>query len=121
MQKLSSADEKIEAKLKNSADDFSKFQKSVEEQYNSIDESFSDKFQQSDDKISELSAIQKKISELTLNFEDRNNAETTLFDKTENISVHLKTLGEQIENQIGYLNTSLRGYVLSITSSQEEN
>ena len=32
----------------------------------------------------------------------------------------MKTLEEQIENQIGYLNTSLRGYVLSITSSQDE-
>ena len=27
---------------------------------------------------------------------------------------------EQIENQIGYLNTSLRGYVLSITAGQDE-
>ena len=32
----------------------------------------------------------------------------------------MKNLDEQIENQIGYLNTSLRGYVLSITTGQDE-
>ena len=36
------------------------------------------------------------------------------------MSIHLNSVKEQIENQIGYLNTSLRGYILSITTDQLE-
>jgi hypothetical protein len=43
-----------------------------------------------------------------------------MLDKLEHISFHLKKVEEQIENQVSDLSTSVKKFVLSITTSQEE-
>ena len=72
--RFSSSNQKIETELKNSADKFTAFENSVDERQNSLEESFLEKLQQNDDKISLLSAdTQKKMSELALDLENKNN------------------------------------------------
>jgi hypothetical protein len=120
--RFSSANQKTQTELKNSDDKLSKFEDSVEERQNSLEESFSEKVQQSDDKISLLSAdTQKQLSEIALDFASKSSSlETEMLDKLEYISFHLKKVEEQIENQVSDLSTSLKKFVVSITTSQEE-
>ena len=120
--RFSSANQKIETELKNSADKFTAFENSVYERQNSLEGSFLEKLQQNDDKISLLSAdTQKKMSELALDLENKNNnTETSMLDRYEHISFHLKKVEEQIENQMGDLSKSIQKFVLSITDSQDQ-
>ena len=58
--------------------------------------------QQNNDRLSLLTAdTQKQLSEIALDFESKNsNLETSMLDKYEYNSFHLKKVEEQIENQI---------------------
>ena len=87
-----------------------------------MEDSFSAKLSKNDDRISAVSTeLDKNISEIASVFTNKSNTlETEINNKLEHTDFHLKNLEEQIENQIGYLNTSLRGYVLSITTGQDE-
>ena len=120
--RFSSADQKIEKKLQTNADKLSKFESFVEERQNSIEESFFEKLQENKDKLSSLSAdTQKQISEITQEFASKSSSlETTMLDKIEHISFHLKKVEEQIENRISDFSASLQKYVSSITASQED-
>ena len=120
--RFSSANQKIETELKNSADKLTVFENSVYNRQNSLEESFLEKLQQNDDRLSLLSAdTQKKLSEMALGFESKSsNLETSMLDKYEYISFHLKKVEEQIENQMGDLSKSLQKFVLSITDSQDQ-
>tara|TARA_B100000925_G_scaffold133162_1_gene99527 strand:+ start:29 stop:1669 length:1641 start_codon:yes stop_codon:yes gene_type:complete len=119
---FSSASQKIEKKLQASSNEFLNFKKSVEKRHNSLEDSFSEKLHKSDDKILAVSTeFDRKISEISHDFANKTNTlETEINNKLEHTEFHLQNLEEQIENQIGYLNTSLRGYVLSITAGQDE-
>ena len=120
--RFSSADQKIEKKLQTNADKLSKFESFVEERQNSLEESFFEKLQENKDKLSSLSAdTQKQISEITQEFASKSSSlETTMLDKIEHISFHLKKVEEQIENRISDFSASLQKYVSSITASQED-
>ena len=89
------------------------FKKYVENRHNSLEDNFSAKLHKTDDKISAVSTeIESQISEIIHDFTNKTNIlETEINEKLEHTNFHLKNLDEQIENQIGYLNTSLRGYV----------
>jgi DNA repair exonuclease SbcCD ATPase subunit len=120
--RFSSADQKIEKKLQTNVDKLSKFESFVEERQNSLEESFFEKLQENKDKLSSLSAdTQKQISEITQEFASKSSSlETTMLDKIEHISFHLKKVEEQIENRISDFSASLQKYVSSITASQED-
>ena len=120
--RLSSENEKIETELQNNVEKLSKFENSVEERQNALENSFYEKLQQNGDKISLLSEdTQRQISEIAREFANKSSSlETDMIDKLEHISFHLRKVEEQIENQIGDLSTSLQKYVLSITDSQED-
>ncbi len=120
--RFSSANQKIETELKNSADKLTVFENSVYEQQNSLEKDFLEKLQQNDDKISVLSAdTGKKMSELAFDLENKNtNLATSMLDKYEHISFHLKKVEEQIEHQLGDLSKSIQKFVLSITDSQDQ-
>ena len=120
--RFSSADQKIEKKLQTNVDKLSKFESFVEERQNSLEQSFFEKLQENKDKLSSLSAdTQKQISEITQEFASKSSSlETTMLDKIEHISFHLKKVEEQIENRISDFSASLQKYVSSITASQED-
>ena len=120
--RFSTENQKIETEIKDNADKLSIFKNSVEERQHSIEESFSEKLQQNEDRISLLSAdTQKHLSETTLEFANKNKIlETVLVDKYEHISFHLAKVEEQVENQLNNLSSSLQKFILSITTSQEE-
>ena len=87
-----------------------------------LKKTFFEKLQQNDDKISELSSdTNKLISEITLDFASKQSSlETEILEKLEHTNLRVSNVEEQIENQIGYLNSSLRGYILTTSKSQEE-
>ena len=116
------ANQKFEKDLKTRSDEFLNLKKSVEKSHKSLENSFLTKFHNTNDRISAVSTESlKKISEISNNFVNKTNTlESEIYDKLEHTDFKLKNLEEQIENQIGYLNTSLRGYVLSITADQDE-
>ena len=120
--RFTSANQKIEKELKTRSDEFFNLKKSVEKSHKSLEDSFLTKFHDVDDRISAVSTESiKNISEMAHNFANKTNTlETEIYDKLEHSDFQLKNLEEQIENQIGYLNTSLRGYVLSISTGQDE-
>ena len=120
--RFSSADQKIEKKLQTNVDKLSKFESFVEERQNSLEESFFEKLQENKDRLSSLSTdTQKQISEITQEFASKTSSlETTMLDKIEHISFHLKKVEEQIENRISDFSASLQKYVSSITASQED-
>jgi DNA repair exonuclease SbcCD ATPase subunit len=120
--RFSSADQKIEAELKDSRDKLLKFENSVEERQNTLEKVFYEKLQQNDDKLSSLNAdTQKQISEIAQDFMSKNSTlESLILNKIEYISFNLKKVEEQIENQIKDFSTSLQKHVSSITTSQEE-
>ena len=120
--RFTSANQKIEKELKTRSDEFFNLKKSVEKSHKSLEDSFLTKFHDVDDRISAVSTESiKNISEMAHNFANKTNTlETEIYDKLEHSDFQLKNIEEQIENQIGYLNTSLRGYVLSISTGQDE-
>ena len=113
---------KLKLNFKTTLRFLSKFENSVEERQNALENSFYEKLQQNGDKISLLSEdTQRQISEIAREFANKSSSlETDMIGKLEHISFHLRKVEEQIENQIGDLSTSLQKYVLSITDSQED-
>ena len=87
-----------------------------------MEEDFSVKLRKNVDRISAITTeTEKRFSEISHDFANKTDRlETEINKNLEHTDFHLKNLEEQIENQIGYLNTSLRGYVLSITAGQDE-
>ena len=64
---------------------------------------------------------EKKVAESALEFARRNETlETEVNKKLKHAEEQLKNVEEQVENQIGYLNTSLRGHIVSIETDQKE-
>ena len=64
---------------------------------------------------------ERKISESSLDFAHKNETlETEINKKLKHTEDQLKNVEKQFENQIGYLNTSLRGHIVSIETDQKE-
>ena len=120
--RFASANQKVKTELSSNSDKLSKFEKSIENSHHSLEKTFFEKLQQNDDKISELSSdTNKLISEITLDFASKQSSlETEILEKLEHTNLRVGNVEEQIENQIGYLNSSLRGYILTTSKSQEE-
>ena len=117
-----SLEESFYEKFQQNGDKLSEFENSVEKRQNSLEESFYEKLQQNGDKLSLLNAdTQRQISEIAQEFASKSSSlETTMLDKIEHISFHLKKVEEQIENRISDFSASLQKYVSSITASQED-
>ena len=122
VERLTSENKKIEIELHKKSDELLRLDKSLEEKQTILKENLSEKLQKSDEKLTTLNSnIQKKISEISLNLDNKSSTlEKEFLETIEKMSIHLNSVKEQIENQIGYLNTSLRGYILSITTDQLE-
>ena len=111
-ERLSYSNQKIEAELQNNVEKLSKFENSVEERQNSLEDSFYEKLQQNDDKISLSSAdTQKKLSEIAHEFAIKSSSlEIEMLDKIEHTFAESNSKISEIEQLV---NNS------AISSSQE--
>ena len=121
-EKLTSANKKVKSELTNKSDKLLRSDKSLEKQQKLLTKNLSEKLKQNDEKLSILNSnMQKQISELAHNLDSKSSTiETEFLEQIEKMNININNVKEQIENQIGYLNTSLRGYILSITTNQLE-
>ena len=91
-ERFSSENQKIEADLESSAEKLTMFEKLVAERQNSIEQSFSEKLQQNDDRIAILGAdTQKHLSEIAADLASKsNNLETKILNlEEENVGLVL--------------------------------
>ena len=93
---------KFEIDLKNISEKLSKFESSVDKRQNSLEANFSEKFQQSDDKISLLSAdTQKELAAIALDFASKSSSlETVLLNKMEHTFAESNSKIDGIEHLV---------------------
>jgi len=124
--RFSSEDQNIRAELQNSIDKLLKFENSVDERQNSIEESFYEKLQQNGDKLSLLSAdTQRQISEIAQEFAIKSSSlETTMLDKLEHTFAEsnskidaIELLVNENDSSLSQANTALKNEINELNGS----
>ena len=124
--RFSSEDQNIRAELQNSIDKLLKFENSVDERQNSIEESFYEKLQQNGDKLSLLSAdTQRQISEIAQEFAIKSSSlETVMLDKLEHTFAESNSKIDAIEllvnengSSLSQANTALKNEINELNGS----
>ena len=100
--RFSSANEKIETELKNNSDKLSKFENSVEERQNSLEDNFYEKLQQTGDRISLLSTdTQRQVSEIGHEFSNKSSSlKAEMLEKLEYNSAESASKINEIEQLV---------------------
>ena len=124
--RFSSEDQNIRAELQNSIDKLLKFENSVDERQNSIEESFYEKLQQNGDKLSLLSAdTQRQISEIAQEFAIKSSSlETVILDKLEHTFAEsnskidaIELLVNENDSRLSQANTALKNEINELNGS----
>ncbi|MDG2248050.1 MAG: hypothetical protein P8L15_02915, partial [Paracoccaceae bacterium] len=124
--RFSSEDQKIRAGLQNNTDKLLKFENSIDERQNSLEDSFYEKLQQNGDKLSLLSAdTQRQISEIAQEFAIKSSSlETAMLDKIEHTFAESNSKIDAIEllvnengSSLSQANTALKNEINELNGS----